>query len=80
MKVRTMSWIRTLTAGFVLAGFAGTWGYLHSAGAVGTSSSTNTGTTGASVTTSNATTSNATTPTGTLQKASVSVARTSRRS
>lgn len=75
MKVRTMSWIRTLTAGFVLAGFAGTWGYLHSAGAVGTSSSTNTGTTGASVTTSNTTTT-----TGTSQKASVSVARTSRRS
>ena len=74
MKVRSMSWIRTMTAGLVLAGFAGAWGYLHSAGTVGTSSSANT----ASVTTSSTTSSSTTSSSGTAQK--VSVARTTRHS
>ena len=35
MKMRTMSWMRTMTAAIVMAGFAGTWSYLHFRGRVG---------------------------------------------
>jgi hypothetical protein len=72
MKVRTMSWMRTMTAGFVLAGFAGTWGYLHSAATVGTSSATASVTAPAGATTS--------TGTGSTSQQTLTLARTTRAS
>ncbi len=69
MKMRTMSWMRTMTAAIVMAGFAGTWSYLHSAATVGTTTSA-----GASVTSSVSTTGTST------SQNTVALAKTSRAS
>lgn len=79
MKVRTMNLVRTTTVGLVLAAFAGTWGYLHSAGTAGASAASPTtsgGTTSSSVTT----TTSSSGSTSTSQKATVPVTRRSRAS
>jgi hypothetical protein len=78
MKVRTMNLVRTATVGFVLAAFAGTWGYLQSAGTAGASPASTTSS--GSTTSSSVTTTSSSGSTSTSQKAAVPVTRKSRAS